>query len=77
MLKCKKLLGCEKLLGKSVLSAYYEFNFAMALAVECGRRGDKLDMTGIRLFDKNMLSNSDLEYMHYLKDKGYIYDGSN
>lgn len=71
------MLKCEKLLGKNILSAYYEFNFAMALAVECGRRGDKLDMTGIRLFDKDMLSNSDLEYMHYLKDKGYIYDGSN
>ena len=69
------MYNCEKLFGKKVIGAYYEFNFAMALAAECGRRGDCLDMRSMRIFDKELLSDGDIAYMRYLQGLGYIYDG--
>jgi len=70
------MYNCEKLFGKRVINAYYEFNFAMALAAECGRRGDCLDMRSMRIPDKEILSDSDIAYMRYLRDLGYMYDGT-
>lgn len=70
------MIKCSELIGKSTISNYYEFLFCMALAAECGRRGRKLDMTDMRLFDKGMLSADDIAYLHYLKGIGCIEDGS-
>lgn len=70
------MLKCDELLGIKVLSSYYEFLFALALAAECGRRGEVLDMSDISVRDKSLLSDDDLTYMRYLRDSGFIYDGS-
>lgn len=71
-----KMIKCENILGTNAIDTYYEFLFAMALAAECGRRHTALDMTSIRVTDKEMLSDDDIAYMHYLRAKGFIYDGS-
>lgn len=71
------MIKCDILFEKKTIDSYYEFLFAMALAAECGRRGLSLDMSMMCLLDKGMLSKDDLDYMHFLRDKGYIYDNSN
>ena len=70
------MLRCEDLLETKNINTYYEFLFAMALAAECGRRGTSLDMSKMRINNSNLLSPDDIAYMHYLKDIGSIYDGT-
>ena len=70
------MITCTDLIEKSSLESYYEFLFVMALGAECGRRGEVLDLRGLRIADKGMLSKKDIEYMHYLKGQGFIYDGT-
>lgn len=70
------MIDCVKLIGKSTVDTYYEFLFVMALGAECGRRGDVLDLRGLSIPDKGMLSKEDLKYMHFLKGRGFIFDGS-
>lgn len=70
------MISCSDLFKSNKINYYYEFLFAMALAAECGRRGEVLDMSMMRIRSKKMLSNQDILYMYYLKDKGYIFDGS-
>lgn len=60
---------------KNTLDTCYEFLFALALSAECKRRGASLDMSMMRISDKDLLSADDIAYMHYLRDNGAIYDG--
>lgn len=80
------MIKCSDLIGKKTIGTYYEFLFCMALAAECGRRGDTLDMRDIQLLDmgclkedgveSGMLSSKDIGYMHYLRSIGSLEDGS-
>ena len=70
------MIDCKVLLRKDNIDTYFEFLFIMALACECGDRGDVLDITGMSIKDKGMLSDEDIKYLHYLRSKGYIEDGS-
>lgn len=70
------MISCSELFKSDKINTYYEFLFAMALAAECGRRGEVLDMRMMKIRSKSMLSNNDIQYMHYLKSIGCISDGS-
>lgn len=70
------MFDCSKLMLKDSIDSYYEFLFIMAVAAECGRRGTSLDVSMMKLSRKNMLSDSDVDYMNYLKSIGSLYNGS-
>ena len=69
------MIDCSKLFGKRTLVNYQEFNLAMAMAVECGRRNTCLDMSMMRILDPEMLSTEDKLYLRYLRSVGEVYDG--
>lgn len=71
------MIDCSELFGKRTLVSYQEFNLAMAMAVECGRRNTCLDMSMMRIIDPQMLSTEDKAYLRYLKSVGEVYDGTN
>lgn len=70
-------MKCSELLKVNKIDNYYEFLFILGLGAEMGRRGSFLDISDICIKDSSLLSKKDLAYFHYLKDMGYITDGSN
>ena len=70
------MLPCESIFGRTTINSFQEFYFAMAVAAECGRRGEMLDMSKMRVIDQNLLSKNDKAYLKYLKETGAIYDGT-
>lgn len=70
------MVDCSKLFGKRTFVNYQEFSLALAMAVECGRHGKKLNMSMMTVADPAMLSDLDKSYLKYLKAVGEIYDGS-
>lgn len=68
------MLDCKQIMGRNYFESYSEFYLALCMATEMGRRGDKLDMTGM-MVDKSLLSKLELSYFKYLIGVGYIYLG--
>lgn len=70
------MIRCDEIFGRSYLKSYQEFYLAMTVGAECGRIGDCLDMSMMRITDPKLLSDKDKDYLRYLKSVGSIYDGS-
>lgn len=70
------MVNCSSLFGRDYITSYQEFYLAMTMAAECGRVGDTLDMSMMRIIDPKLLSKFDREYLQYLKEIGSVYDGS-
>lgn len=70
------MIKCSDIFGRAYLTSYQEFYLAMTAGAECGRRGDCLDMSMMRISDPNLLSKHDKAYLKYLKSIGAIYDGT-
>ena len=70
------MIRCNDVFGRDKLRSYQEFYLAMAVGAECGRRGDCLDLSMMRMSDPQLLSKADKDYLKYLKAVGAVYDGS-
>lgn len=70
------MINCADIFGRSYITSYQEFYLAMTVGAECGRRGDCLDMSMMRIVDPKLLSVNDKNYLKYLKSIGAVYDGS-
>lgn len=66
------MLKCEEIIGKREFESYSEFYLALCIAAEMFRRGDKLDMSSMKV-EKELLSDKELSYFKYLKAVGAIY----
>lgn len=69
------MINCADVFGRPYITSYQEFYLAMTVGAECGRRGEVLDMSMMRIVDPKLLSKNDKDYLKYLKSIGAIYDG--
>ena len=68
------MIKCEDILQKTYFDSYSEFFLACCIARECMRRGDKLDMSNMRI-DSDILPENELSYFKCLWRDGAIYLG--
>lgn len=68
------MIKCEDILQKTYFDSYSEFFLACCIARECMCRGDKLDMSNMRI-DSDILPENELSYFKCLWRDGAIYLG--
>lgn len=66
------MLRCDEIIGKREFESYSEFYLALCISAEMYRRGEKLDMSMMKV-EKELLSDNELTYFKYLKSIGAIY----